>query len=158
MEKSAKNAVFAVVATGNPTRSRSDIIFYGFSSLTGSCRAGIINARIQFMERKGRRMTTIPVQMTARGLLIPRAALQNWGEIEVLQEDRRIIIQPKTVTPPEERELVIQALREDGLLLDMTGEPLSPPVTPAERAELAQKLSVGRPLSELVGEERQAGW
>jgi hypothetical protein len=35
MEKSAKNAVFAVVATGKPTRSRSDIVFYDFSGLTG---------------------------------------------------------------------------------------------------------------------------
>jgi len=44
------------------------------------------------------------------------------------------------------------------LLVEMTGEPLSQPVTPEERAALAKKLSVGRPLSEIVIEERRAGW
>ncbi len=100
--------------------------------------------------------TTLAVQMTPQGLLIPRAAFQDWGKVEVLWEKRRIIVQPQTST--QERDLVIQALRKDGLLVEMAGEPLSPPVTPEERAELAKKLSVGRPLSEIVIEERKAGW
>ncbi len=100
--------------------------------------------------------TTLAVQMTPQGLLIPRAAFQDWGKVEVLREKRRIIVQPQTST--QERDLVIQALRKDGLLVEMAGEPLSPPVTPEERAELAKKLSVGRPLSEIVIEERRAGW
>ena len=102
--------------------------------------------------------TTLAVQMTPQGLLIPRAAFQDWGEVEVLQEKRRIIVQPQTLPPTQERELVIRALRQDGLLVEMAGEPLSPPVTPEERAELAKKLSAGRPLSEIVIEERRAGW
>jgi len=101
---------------------------------------------------------TVVVQMTPQGILIPLAAIQDWGEIEVVQEKQRIIIQPKALTPAQERELVIQTLRQDGLLVEMTGEPLSQPVTPEERAALAKKLSVGRPLSEIVIEERRSGW
>jgi virulence-associated protein VagC len=101
---------------------------------------------------------TIAAQMTPEGLLIPRAALGDWDEVEVLREKQRIIIQPQALSPTQERELVIQALRQDGLLVEMAGEPLSPPVTPEERAELAKKLSVGRPLSEIIIEERRAGW
>jgi hypothetical protein len=103
--------------------------------------------------------TLIPVKMTAKGLLIPRSTLQQWDEIEVWQEENRIVIQPKvSTTPTQERALAEQALREDRLLLDIGGAPLSPPVTPAERVELAQKLSAERPLSELVLEERRNGW
>jgi len=103
--------------------------------------------------------TQLPVKMTAKGLLIPRSTLQQWNEIEVWQEENRIVIQPKgSTTPTQERALAEQALREDGLLLDTGGAPLSPPVSPAERVELAQKLGTGRPLSELVLEERQHGW
>lgn len=99
--------------------------------------------------------TTLAVQMTPQGILILRAAFQDWGKVEVLREKRRIIIQPQTST--QERELVLQALRKDGLLVEMAGEPLSPSVTLEERAELAKNLSVGRPLSEIVIEERRAG-
>ena len=102
--------------------------------------------------------TTLAVQMTPQGILIPRAAFQDWGKVEVLQEKRRIIVQPQSSTQAQERELVIQALRKDGLLVEMAGEPLSPSITPEERAELAKNLSVGRPLSEIVIEERRAGW
>ncbi len=102
--------------------------------------------------------TTIAVQMTPQGLLIPHAALGDWDKVEVWRENQRIIIQPQALSPVQERELVIQALRKDGLLVEMVGEPLAPPVTPEERAELAKKLSVGRPLSEIIIEERRAGW
>ncbi len=63
---------------------------------------------------------TVVVQMTPQGILIPRAAFQDWGEIEIVQEKQRIVIQPKALTPAQERELVIQALRQDGLLVEMT--------------------------------------
>jgi hypothetical protein len=69
-----------------------------------------------------------------------------------------IVIQPKALTPDQERELVIRTLRQHGLLVEMAGEPLAHPATPEERAALAKKLSVGRPLSEIVIEERRAGW
>jgi len=53
---------------------------------------------------------------------------------------------------------VIQALREDGLLVEMKEGSLWPPATPEERAELAKKLGIDPPLSEIAIEERRAGW
>ena len=104
--------------------------------------------------------TKINAQITPRGLLIPRAALQGWDEVEVVREGDQIVIRP--VPPTREREairdLVIQALREDGLLVEMKGGSLWPPATPEERAELAKKLDIDPPLSEIAIEERRAGW
>ncbi|RMF36606.1 MAG: hypothetical protein D6759_03390 [Chloroflexi bacterium] len=104
--------------------------------------------------------TKINAQTTPQGLLIPRAALQGWDEVEVIREEGQIIIRPVPPTRKREaiRDLVIQTLREDGLLVEMKGESLWPPVTPEERAELARKLSVGQPLSEIALEEREEGW
>ena len=102
--------------------------------------------------------TTLTVQMTRQGLLLPRALFQNWGEVEVVQERRQIVIRPKTPTLSQERQAVIQALRQDGLLTEIPAEPAVHLVSAGERAELAKKLSPGRPLSEIVIEERRAGW
>ena len=74
------------------------------------------------------------------------AALQGWGEVQIVREKHRIVIRPKTLTPAQEHELMVQALREDGLLYEPDGEPDLPVVSDEERAELAKKLSVGRPL------------
>lgn len=105
-------------------------------------------------------MAAITVEITAQGLLIPRAAIREWleaGEIEAIKDQDRLIIQPKPA-PLTEREQILQILAASGLLIKPDWPPLSPPVSPEERAELAKKLSVGRPLSELLLEEREAGW
>jgi hypothetical protein len=60
--------------------------------------------------------TPLAVQTTAQGILIPRAAFQDWGEVEVLREKDRIVIQPKSPVPVQEREAITQALGEAGLL------------------------------------------
>ncbi len=65
---------------------------------------------------------------------------------------------PVNLTSQQEHELSIQALREDGLLVEMERPAIQPPVSEEKRAELARKLSVGRPLSEIIIEEREAGW
>ncbi len=98
--------------------------------------------------------TPIAVEMTPKGLLIPRAALQGWGEIQIVRGKCRIVIQPKTLTPAQEHELMVQALREDGLLYEPKGEADLPVISDEERAELAKELCVGRPLSEIIIEER----
>ncbi len=51
------------------------------------------------------------------------------------------------------RQRVRAALSEAGLLVT-PGWPLPPAVPAAKRAELARKLSLGRPLSEIVIEDR----
>ena len=99
----------------------------------------------------------IAAQMTPKGLLIPHDAIREWQEqgIEVIKEKERIIIQPRS-EPRTERERVLQILEAAGLLLPV--EPLSSshkPVSPQEQAELSRKFSVGRPLSEIVIEERR---
>jgi len=101
--------------------------------------------------------TPITAKMTSKGLLIPRAAIREWLErdIEVVKDKERIIIQPRP-TPLNERERILSILEASGLLLPP--EPLPPfhePLSPEERAELAEKFSVGRPLSEIVIEERE---
>jgi virulence-associated protein VagC len=108
--------------------------------------------------RKEFEMSTIAVQITEQGILLPRAAYQDWGDVEVIREEQRIIIRPKAATVRQERELAVQALREDGLLATLNWEATYPPTSLEERAELAKKLSAGRPLSEIIIEEREAGW
>jgi hypothetical protein len=103
-------------------------------------------------------MTTsaIQAQMTSAGLLIPRAALYDWQDkdIEVVRDGRRIIIQPKSEAV-QERERVLDALETAGLLLP---KDMLPPghrlVTPDERTELGRKFNEGRPLYEIVIEDR----
>jgi len=97
--------------------------------------------------------------MTPQGLLIPTAVLREWLDqgIEVIKDKQRIIIQPKPA-PRTERERVLQILEVSGLLVKPQWEPTSPPVSPTELAELAEKFSVGRPLSEIVIEEREERW
>ena len=101
---------------------------------------------------------SVVVCWTPQGLLIPRAILQDLGEVEVVREQQRIVIQPKSLPASQEREAVVEALRQDGLLVEVTWEPLSPPATTEERLELAARLSVGPLLSDSIKEERQTGW
>ena len=103
--------------------------------------------------------TTITTQMTPQGLLVPRSALGEWLErgVDVVKEKERIVIRPRPVKP-DECEEAIQILEEAGLLVKPDWEPAVPPVSDAELEELARKFSVGRPLSQLVMEERAEGW
>ncbi len=134
--------------------------------------------------------TPLAVQTTPQGILIPRAAFQDWGEVEVVREKDRIVIQPKLPVSVQERETITQALGEAGLLnepeaetdlpvisdeletdrpnsLDQIGDEMKaaglvedlpwthlPVVSPQERARLAKKLSYGKPLSEIIIEDR----
>jgi hypothetical protein len=100
--------------------------------------------------------STIQAQLTAAGLLIPRAALSGWQDkdIEVVHDGRRIIIQPKSEAA-HERERVLSVLETAGLLLPQDTLPLNhKPVAPDERTELGRKFNEGRPLYEIVIEER----
>ncbi|HID62583.1 MAG TPA: hypothetical protein EYP49_07585 [Anaerolineae bacterium] len=101
-------------------------------------------------------VTKIAVQITPQGVLIPHAAVQEWIEqgLEVIKDEQRIIIQPRSA-PRTERECVLRILEDSGLLVEPHWEPVTSPISPKERAELAKKLSVGRPLSEVVIEERE---
>ena len=103
--------------------------------------------------------TTIATQITPQGLLVPRSALGDWLErgVETVKEEERIIIRPRSAEP-DEREEVIRILEEAGLLVKPDWEPTAPPVSDTELEELRRKFSVGKPLSEIIIEERDERW
>jgi hypothetical protein len=100
--------------------------------------------------------TTVATQITPDGLLVPRSALGEWLErgVEAVKENEQIIIRPRPVEP-DEREEVIRILEEAGLLLPPEPLPVSHvTISGQERAELTRKFGVGRPLSEIIIEDR----
>jgi hypothetical protein len=99
--------------------------------------------------------TVIATEVTPQGLLIPRSALQEWleQEIEVIKEQQRIIIQPKSA-PRTERERVLQILEATGLLLPPESPLDHKPLSARQLDDLAQKFAAGRPLSEIIIEDR----
>lgn len=94
--------------------------------------------------------TSITVQVTEQGMMIPRTVIASWGEVELIQTDEFIIIRPRIPAPGRDRALAIQALREDGLLYESEGETDLPIILDEERTELARQLSSDHPLSESV--------
>ena len=102
-------------------------------------------------------MTVIATQVVPEGLLVPRSVLGEWLErgVDVVKEKERIVIRPRPVML-DEREEAIRILEEAGLLLPPEPLPASyVPISAEKRAELSRKFSVGRPLSELVIEDRE---
>jgi hypothetical protein len=100
--------------------------------------------------------TTITLQKTSKGLLIPRTALGDWDrqELEAVWEEEQIVIRPKATAASGTRPQVRQILREAKLLYEPNWE--QPPVVSSEeRAELAQKLAGDPPLSEIIINDRQ---
>ena len=95
------------------------------------------------------------VKVTDEGLFIPHEAFESFGEIEVVRTPDSIIIQPKY----KSRQELLRALEKTGLLLNRQ-QVLLPQrsVSPDEQAELAHKFSAGRPLSEIIIEEREERW
>jgi len=103
--------------------------------------------------------TSITLRVTSQDLLIPPNLVHEWldQDIQIIKDQQRIIIQ-RQPTPQAERERVLQVLEASGLLAKPQWEPTSPPVSSDELEELAEKFSVGRPLSEIVIEERKERW
>ena len=104
--------------------------------------------------------TVIVTQMVPQGLLVPRSALGEWLErgVDVVKEKERIVIRPRPVML-DEREEAIRILEAAGLLLPPEPLPASHvPISDEKRAELSRKFSIGRPLSQIIMEERAEGW
>jgi len=101
--------------------------------------------------------TPVPVKITEEGLFLPRQAYQDLGEVEVLRHPDYILIKSKAISNRGLRDQVTEVLREAGLLVEPTWE-RPPTVPPEERAALARKFSTGRPLSEIIIEEREESW
>ncbi|MBN1316480.1 MAG: hypothetical protein JXA42_13475 [Anaerolineales bacterium] len=99
--------------------------------------------------------TTVTIEITRKGLLIPRKALGDLcaEELEAVREERTIVIRPKSETD-DERTRVRQVLRSAGMLYEPEWEP-STSVSAEERAHLAQKLGQSSPLSEVIISDRE---
>ena len=97
------------------------------------------------------------VKVTSQGVLVPRPLLQAWGdvqEVEIEQRNDAIIIKPKGRSADQLRERIIDEMRAAGLVEDL-GWTTPPVVSAEERARLARVLSGGKPLSEIIIEERE---
>lgn len=99
--------------------------------------------------------TPVEVKVTDEGLLIPHEAYESFGEVEIVRTPEAIVIQPKY----KSREQIVKMLQNRGLLLrSQQAMPPEKPISQEERAILAHKFSVGRPLSEIIIEEREDRW
>jgi hypothetical protein len=98
--------------------------------------------------------TTVNVQITKKGLLIPREALGDLDaeELEAVREEGTIVIRPKSAIADQQTQ-VRRVLREAGMLYEPEWKPPTP-VSPEERTRLAQKLGQAGPLSEAIIADR----
>jgi len=98
--------------------------------------------------------TTVAIQMTWEGLLIPHDALSDLAteKLEAVRVKGEIVIRPKRAST-EERNQVRCVLQAAGLLYEPAWETPSP--APAEeRVRLAEKLARSDPLSESIIADR----
>jgi hypothetical protein len=98
-------------------------------------------------------MTTLSLTVTEDGLRLPRRLFKHAGEVEVIERDDYLLIKPKAAEREASRAQAISVLREAGLVITLEW-PAPPAVSPEERARLAQKTSVGQPLSEIIIADR----
>ncbi len=100
-------------------------------------------------------MAEIVTAVYEKGILRPLQPLK-------LRERQKVRIQvlPEELSAREEWEAMVQSLRHARLTSPLADTLLqqAAPVSPARRAELAQALAVGKPLSEIIIEERAERW
>jgi hypothetical protein len=83
--------------------------------------------------------------------------LKAWGDIQEVEVEQRadaIIIKPKEKPQAVRHEQVIAKMKAAGLIDELPWAP-SRGVSEQERAELAQALGEGKPLSEIIIEDRE---
>jgi hypothetical protein len=107
--------------------------------------------------RKEDEMTAVAAKVTSRGVLVPRALLATWGdvrEVEIEKHADSVVIRPKPSEAAPWRGQVISKMKAAGLIEEMPW-PEPPAVSPEARTRLAEKLSHGKPHSELIMEDRE---
>ena len=101
--------------------------------------------------------TVVDVKVTSQGVLVPRPLIASWGdveEVEIEQHADAIIIKPKAQHPDRLRAQIVSEMKAAGLIEELPWTQ-PPAVSPEERARLAKKLSRGKPLSEIIIEDRE---
>ena len=100
---------------------------------------------------------TETVKVTSQGVLVPRPMIQAWGDIQEVEIEQRpdaIVITPKGTSSASLRERMLREMKAAGLVEELRGAP-PPNVSAEERARLAKVLGRGRPLSEIIIEDRE---
>ena len=99
----------------------------------------------------------VSVRVTPQGVLVPHPLIAAWGdvkEVEIEQYPDAIVIKPRTDQANQSRAQIVSERKAAGLIEDLPwAQP--PVVLPDERARLAEKLSHGKPLSEIIIESRE---
>jgi hypothetical protein len=100
-------------------------------------------------------MTTLSLTVTEDGLRLPRELFKRLGEVEVIEREDYVLIKPKAAPEPASdlRPRVRSALVAAGLAATPDW-PVPGVITTEDRARLAQALSVGKALSEVIIDER----
>jgi hypothetical protein len=98
----------------------------------------------------------VAVNVTPEGVVLSHPLLEAWGdapELEIEQVADALVIRLKTERT-QVNDQIVSAMKAVGLIEDLPWT--QPPVISGEeRARLAEKLGRGRPLSELILEERE---
>ena len=94
----------------------------------------------------------------ANGVLRPLTPLELEDQSQVELEVRSV--KSAESTPAEERQRIIEALAQAGLLANAPAPYPIPeePISEEEEEELAQIFAGEKPLSEIIIEERREGW
>ena len=103
-------------------------------------------------------MATVIIQakVTSQGVIIPRSLLAAWGEVEEVAIEWHgdaIVIKPKPVRVRDLHAEIVREMKAVGLIEELSWT-RPPAVSAEERARLAKKLSHGKPLSEMIIEDR----
>ncbi len=98
----------------------------------------------------------IALKVTPQGVLVPLPFITAWGdvqEVEIEQRSNAVIIKPKANRASQLHAHIVDEMKAAGLIEDLPwAQP--PVVSSEERARLAEKLSHGKPLSEIIIEDR----
>jgi hypothetical protein len=109
------------------------------------------------MEGSSNMTKVVAAKVTPQGVLVPRPLITAWGdiqEVEIEQHPHAIIIKPKANHASQLHAQIVNEMKAAGLIEDLPWT--QPPVVSSEeRARLAKKLSHGKPLSEIIIEDRE---
>ena len=102
-------------------------------------------------------ITAVAVKVTPKGVLVPRSLIAAWGdvkEVEIEQHADSIVIKPRSEHASLLRAQILSNMKAAGLIEDLPwAEPAV--ISPEKRAYLAKKSGDGKPLSEIIIEDRE---